>query len=204
MQRRIGLTSGIASGKSTVGALLLAHGWPLLDADQFAHEALTPGSPTSAAVLAHFGRDIQAAGEPARVNRAALGRIVFSDARERQWLEQLIHPLVRQRFDQCLSRLNEAPVVVLMVPLLFEANLTAMCSEIWLVDCEEQHQIQRLMRRSNLTEQEAKQRLQAQWPLAKKRQRADHIINNRGSKIDLSRQVESIIKQTRVEQKSID
>ena len=204
MQRRIGLTGGIASGKSTVGSLLMAHGWPLLDADQFAHEALTPGSPTSAAVLAHFGQVIQTAGEPARVNRAALGRIVFSDARERQWLEQLIHPLVRQRFDQDLSRLTDAPVVVLMVPLLFEANLTAMCSEIWLVDCEEAQQLQRLMRRSNLTEQDAKQRLQAQWPLATKRDRADQIIDNRGSKIDLSRQVEAIIKQTQIEQQSID
>ena len=192
MQRRIGLTGGIASGKSSVGSLLVTRGWPVLDADQFAHEALTPGSTTSDTVLAHFGQSIQTAGEPACINRAALARIVFSDSNERQWLEQLIHPLVRHRFYQELHRLNAAPVIVLMVPLLFEANLTAMCSEIWLVDCEEDQQIDRLMRRSNLTEQEAKQRLKAQWPLATKRQLADQIIDNRGSKDNLARQVASL------------
>ena len=194
MQRRIGLTGGIASGKSSVGSLLVARGWPLLDADAFAHEALTPGSTTSDAVLAHFGQSIQTVGEPACVDRAALGRIVFSNSKERQWLEQLIHPLVRQRFDQELHRLHAAPVIVLMVPLLFEANLTAMCSEIWLVDCEENQQVQRLMRRSNLTEHEAKQRLKAQWPLAAKRQLANQIIDNRGSKDDLVHQVAALIR----------
>ena len=112
-QRRIGLTGGIASGKSTVGRLLAARGLPLLDADGFAREALAPGSPGAQAVLARYGT----------LDRAALGRIVFADAAERQWLEQLVHPLVRARFAAELERLAAAPVVVLMIPLLFEAGL---------------------------------------------------------------------------------
>ena len=193
MQRRIGLTGGIASGKSSVGQLLSSHGWPVLDADRFAREALTRGSTATQAVLARFGRGVQAENAAGCVDRAALGRRIFADARERLWLEQLIHPLVRERFDQELQRLDAAPVVVLMVPLLFEANLTALCSEVWLVDCEQEQQILRLMQRNNLTQQEAKHRLAAQWPLADKRRLADQIIDNRGSKHQLFLQVAGLL-----------
>jgi len=184
-QRRIGLTGGIASGKSTVGRLLAARGLPVLDADLYAREALAPGSPGAKAVLTRYGT----------LDRAALGRIVFADGAERQWLEQLVHPLVRARFAAELERLGEAPVVVLMIPLLFEAGLEALCSEVWLVDCEEAQQLQRLMARDQLSEADARARIAAQWPLARKRGLADVLINNRGGPQQLEQAAEQALRE---------
>jgi dephospho-CoA kinase len=179
-QRRIGLTGGIASGKSTVGHWLEARGLPLLDADRFAREALAAGSAGARAVLQRYGAAVQAAGSDpaeAQLDRSALGRIVFHDPSERLWLEQLVHPLVRQRFDE---ELTAAPALVLMIPLLFEAGLEGLCSEIWLVDCDPATQLQRLMTRDQLNEADARARLGAQWPLERKRPLADLVIDNRG------------------------
>ena len=133
-QRRIGLTGGIATGKSSVAQLLATgHGLPVLDADAFAHEALAPGAPATHQVLQRFGPQVRAAGttaETAVLDRAALARIVFADPAERRWLEALVHPLVGQRMGEELTRLAKEPVVVLMVPLLFEAGLESLCSEV--------------------------------------------------------------------------
>ncbi|AII46402.1 hypothetical protein KR49_08080 [Synechococcus sp. KORDI-49] len=187
MQRRIGLTGGIASGKSTVGRWLEALGWPVLDADHFARDAIGPGQPQTLAVLERYGEVVAIDG--CAINRAALGRIVFRDASERAWLEQLIHPVVRERFDQALDALEDEPVVVLMIPLLFEAGLTGLCSEIWLVDCDEQQQLARMMQRDGLDAVQARARLGAQWPLARKRPLADRLIDNRGTKEELEDQL---------------
>jgi dephospho-CoA kinase len=171
-QRRIGLSGGIATGKSSVARLLAQrHGLPVLDADLYAREALAPGSPGAQAVLARYGE----------IDRAALGRIVFADAAERRWLEALVHPIVRARFDAELESLAAAPVLVLMIPLLFEAGLEDLCSEVWLVDCDEAQQLRRLIERDQLSEAEALARIAAQWPLARKRPLADRLIDNRGS-----------------------
>jgi dephospho-CoA kinase len=178
-QQRLGLTGGIASGKSSVGRLLAAQGLPLLDADLYAREALAAGSAGARAVLERYGT----------LNRAALGRIVFADPAERQWLEQLVHPLVRQRFAAELERLQQASVVVLMVPLLFEAGLEELCSTIWLVDCDEAQQLQRLMDRDQLSEADARARIEAQWPLARKRALADVVIDNRSGPEQLAAQL---------------
>ena len=182
-QRRIGLTGGIASGKSSVGALLAARGVPVLDADRYAREGLAPGTAATRAVLERYGERVQATGaEPGaeQLDRAALGRLVFADAEERHWLEALVHPLVRQRFAQELAALAEAPVVALMIPLLFEAGLEELCSEVWLVVCDGEQQRQRLMARDGLTEAEARGRIAAQWPLERKRALADRVIDNGG------------------------
>jgi dephospho-CoA kinase len=178
MQRRIGLTGGIASGKSSVGRLLEARGWPVLDADHYARNALAPNTAASQAVAQRFGATV---GSAADLDRKALGRIVFSDPDERRWLEALIHPVVRERFQHELAELKTEPVVVLMIPLLFETGLEALCSEIWLVDCEPHQQLERLMRRSGLNEADAQARLAAQWPLSRKRPLADRVIDNRGT-----------------------
>ena len=182
MQRRIGLTGGIASGKSSVGRLLEARGWPVLDADQYAHDALAPNTPASEAVVERFGA---AVGSASDLDRKALGRIVFSDSDERRWLEALIHPVVRERFDQELDALRSEPVVVLMIPLLFEVGLESLCSEVWVVDCDKEQQLERLRRRDGLSPGDAEVRLDAQWPLSRKRALADRVIDNRGSSEDL-------------------
>ena len=104
-QRRIGLTGGIASGKSTAARWLEAQGVPVLDADLFAREVLAPGTAGSEAVLARYGEAVctKESSQPASVDRASLGRIVFSDPAERRWLESLVHPLVRERFTAQLN-----------------------------------------------------------------------------------------------------
>ncbi len=198
-QRRIGLTGGIASGKSSVGHLLASRfGLPVLDADLYAREALAPGTQASAAVLARYGAAVlanpdaepEATPTAAAIDRAALGRLVFSDAAERQWLEKLIHPAVRRRFELELARLKTAPVVVLMIPLLFEAGLEGLCSEVWLVDCDPEQQLNRLIGRDRLSETDARARISAQWPLACKRALADVVIANNGSRDNLPAEVQ--------------
>ena len=178
-QRRIGLTGGIASGKSSVGHWLERQGLPVLDADQFAREALEPGRDATNTVLQRYGSTVQAEGGVA-IDRAALGRIVFQDPAERHWLEQLIHPIVRDRFNQALTLHAKTPAVVLMIPLLFEAGLESLCSEIWLVDCNESQQLERLITRDGLSAEAAQARIDAQWPLSRKRGLADHVIANQG------------------------
>lgn len=200
-QRRIGLTGGIASGKSSVGRLLAARGVPVLDADQYARDALAPGSLATQAVLE--GERVRAASsrrgaepEAAELDRAALGRIVFADGAERRWLEQLVHPLVRARFEDELARLAGAPAVVLVVPLLFEAGLEGLCSEVWLVDCEAEQQLKRLMQRDGLSEAAAAARIQAQWPLERKRPLADQLIDNRTDPSQLPARLGRLLKES--------
>ena len=197
-QRRIGLTGGIATGKSSAGHwLATVAGLPVLDADRYAREALAPGSPGARAVLERYGVAVREPAEAAPgaveaamvLDRSALGRIVFPNPAERRWLEQLVHPLVRARFDQQLAAQADAPVLVLMVPLLFEAGLTGLCSEVWLVDCDEDQQLQRLIARDHCSEAEARARIAAQWPLEQKRPLADCLLNNSGSPVELVRQL---------------
>lgn len=181
--RRIGLTGGIATGKSSVARCLAEqHRIPVLDADLYAREALAPGTEASRAVLSRYGRAVHgehpANGVPS-IDRAALARIVFADAAERQWLEQLVHPLVRARLCAALVPLESAPVVVLMIPLLFESGLERLCSEVWVVDCgSETEQMRRLMARDGIGAVAAQARLRAQWPMEAKLSRADVIIDN--------------------------
>ena len=152
MQRRIGLTGGIASGKSSVGRLLEARGWPVLDADHYARDALArtrlhpkPWLSVSAQrSAAHRSRPQSP--RPDRVQQFPRTPLV----------EDLIHPVVRDRFDQELDALQGEPVVVLMIPLLFEAGLESLCSEVWLVDCEPEQQLERLMQRDGLNEAKPK------------------------------------------------
>jgi dephospho-CoA kinase len=191
-QRRIGLTGGIATGKSSAARLLEQHhGLPVLDADLYARQALEPGQPATEAVLERFGPGVVSSGGV--VDRRALGAIVFNNQDERRWLEQQVHPIVRQRFDQELVQLDTNPAVVLMIPLLFESGLEALCSETWLVDCDESQQLQRLMARDQLNEAEAQARMDAQWPLARKRPLADVLISNRGDAAALNAQLEDAL-----------
>jgi len=183
-QRRIGLTGGIASGKSSIGHYLAEkHGLAVLDADQYAREALGTDSQATKAVLQRYGKAVEAERQNNGIslNRSALGQIVFNDAAERHWLEQLVHPIVRQRLDSELALLTEATSVVLMIPLLFEAKLTDLCSEVWLVDCSSAQQCQRLLDRDGLSREDSERRIAAQWPMSQKRDLADLVIDNSGA-----------------------
>jgi dephospho-CoA kinase len=193
--RRIGLTGGIATGKSTVaGVLANRHGIPVIDADQLARSALAPGTAATRAVLQRYGRTVQAVDAPPSVDRPALARLVFADPTERQWLEQLVHPLVRAGFQAELERLKAEPVVVLMIPLLFEAGLESLCTEIWVVECgSEEEQLRRLQARDGLSQEDALARLRAQWPMAEKLARADLVLSTAGSPSELAARVQAAL-----------
>jgi dephospho-CoA kinase len=194
--RRIGLTGGIATGKSTVGRVLAErHGIPVLDADQMARDALAPGTAATLAVLQRYGREVQEAGSsPPSLDRPALARLVFADPTERRWLEQLIHPLVRAGFQTELEHLKAEPVVVLMIPLLFEAGLESLCTEIWVVECgSEEEQLHRLQARDGLNREAALERVRAQWPMGEKLARADLVISTVGSPTEVAARVEAAL-----------
>ncbi|MDC0261326.1 dephospho-CoA kinase [Synechococcus sp. AH-551-N17] len=175
-QRRIGLTGGIASGKSSVGKYLTTLGLPVLDADVYSRRALAHGTKAAEAVLQRYGSLVK---QPLdSINRSALGQIVFNDPKERLWLEQLIHPIVLNSFEEEIAQQPKTTALVLMIPLLFEASLQTMCSEIWVVHCDPAQQLQRLCRRDGLDESTALTRIKSQWPLSEKCQSADLVLDN--------------------------
>ena len=180
-QRRIGITGGIASGKTLIGNFLFqAKQWPILDADLYAHEALKPESEISKKVLLRYGEQIiQESTENYQIiNRKALAKIVFQNDVEKQWLEEIIHPFVNKRIEEELDKLKSNSVVILIIPLLFEKNYTSICSEICYIDCPSFIQLKRLQARDKLSLEEANQRIYAQWENSFKKQLADHIITN--------------------------
>lgn len=191
MGRIIGLTGGIATGKSTAADYMTQHhGVPVLDADVYAREAVEPGSLILGAIADRYGGSIlQPNGS---LNRSQLGEIIFNDPAEKRWLEQQIHPYVRQRFAEAMAELD-APVVVQAIPLLFEADLTDQVSETWVVSCSEAQQRQRLMDRNGLSLEQAQARITSQMPLNEKADRADRVLDNSGDRLYLYRQIDAAL-----------
>ena len=180
-QRRIGITGGIASGKTIIGNFLSqAKQWPILDADLYAHEALRAESQISQKVFLRYGSKIMQNSSKKNqiINRKILAKIVFQNDIEKKWLEEIIHPFVNKRIDEELEKLKSNPEVILIIPLLFEKNYTNLCSEICYIDCSRSMQLKRLQSRGGLSLEEANQRIDAQWQNAVKKQFSDHIINN--------------------------
>ena len=191
-QRIIGLTGGIATGKSTVSDYLAtAHQLPVLDADIYAREAVAIGSPILAALAQRYGSAILLA--DGSLNRRHLGSIIFSQPAEKQWVEQQIHPFVRQRFTQVSSRYPTTQTLVYAIPLLFEANLTHLVSEIWVVVCGKTQQQERLMTRNNLSLAEAKNRIKSQLSLDIKTAQADRILDNSSDRATLYQQLDGAL-----------
>jgi len=180
-QRRIGITGGIASGKTMIGDFLFqAKQWPILDADLYAHEALRTESQISKKVLLRYGsKIIQDSNKNGQIiNRKALAKIVFQNDIEKKWLEGIIHPFVNKRIDEELEKLKSNSILILIIPLLFENNYTGLCSEICYIDCSRSMQLKRLQSRDKLSLEEANLRIDALWDNALKKQFADHIITN--------------------------
>jgi dephospho-CoA kinase len=174
----IGITGGIAMGKTTVSNYLAtAHHLPVLDADLIAREAVEPGSPILSQIIDRYGSHLLRL--DGSLDRAKLGAIVFSDPAERTWLEQQIHPFVRNVLQTERDRLSQShSTIVLVIPLLFEANMTDLVTDIWVISCPESQQIQRLMQREKLTLEQAQARIHSQMSIEEKRDRADVILDN--------------------------
>ena len=180
-QRRIGITGGIASGKTIIGDFLFqAKQWPILDADLYAHEALSAENEIAKKVYLRYGSKIikNSSKNNQIINRKALAKIIFQNDVEKKWLEGIIHPFVNKRIEEELEKLKSNPILILIIPLLFEKNYTGLCSEICYIDCSRRMQLKRLQSREELSLEEANQRIDAQWDNALKKQFADHIINN--------------------------
>lgn len=193
-QRIIGLTGGIATGKTTVSRHLADHhGLPILDADIFARQAVAPGSVILQAIAQRHGASIL--NDDGTLHRRQLGDIIFQSPQEKAWLEQQIHPFVRQRFAEEMARLTAAPIVVQAIPLLFEAGLANQVSEIWVVTCPEAVELARLMARDSLSQEAAQNRVQNQWPLAEKARRADVVLENDTTLSALYQQVDQALGQ---------
>ncbi|NBD18948.1 MAG: dephospho-CoA kinase [Cyanobacteria bacterium] len=188
-QRRIiGLTGGIATGKSTVSDYVhQAYQVPVLDADQYARDAVSQDSPILTLIQKRYGDKIlQADGS---LDRSRLGQIIFDQPSEKQWLEQQIHPYVRQRIETELSQLS-AKLVLVVVPLLFEAKMTDLVTEIWVVTCSPEQQLARVIQRDGLSETEARSRIASQMPLFQKVAQADVVIDNQTNIDELQQQVD--------------
>lgn len=190
--RIIGLTGGIASGKSTVSAMLRELGARVLDADEYAREAVTPGSQGLAEVAAAFGPDVLR--PDGSLDRARLGRIVFADEAARKRLNAIVHPRVREAMaaDIDRARAEGLPAIVLDVPLLFEGGLDAICDETWVVSVDPATQLARLRARDGSNEAEARARVAAQMPLVDKVARATAVIDNNGTPAQTRAQVERL------------
>lgn len=185
----IGLTGGIATGKSTVAGLLRENGLQVLDADQLAHQAIEPGGPAYAAVIREFGPDIVKANRS--IDRKQLGKIVFKDPERRRRLEELVHPSVIKAIEAAIARHRaggaEQPLVV-EVPLLFEVGLAGLFDRVLMVSMAPEVQRRRLQQRDKLSNEEIETRIASQMPLTEKEARADYVIFNNGSLDELRRQ----------------
>lgn len=187
--RVIGLTGGIASGKSTVARLIEATGIPVLDADQLAREVVLPGTPALKAIEAIFGTGVL--NPDGSLNRGATAEAVFSNPVLRRQLEEIIHPAIKRLAEARLTALAEAgtPVVIYMAPLLIEAGATDRVDEIWVVFVDRETQLNRLMTRDGLSRDAAESRLAAQMPMEEKRQYGNLVIENSGREDELETRV---------------
>ncbi len=184
---RVALTGGIATGKSYCLAKLASFGVPVLDADKLAREAVVPGSPALAAVAARFGAAVMRA--DGSLDRAALGRIVFSDRAARADLEAIVHPEVYHRISEWFASMPKTRVAIADVPLLFETGHNHDFDRVLVAACTQAEQLRRLITRDGLSEADARARLNAQWPIEEKVARGDYIIRTDGTLADTDEQV---------------
>jgi dephospho-CoA kinase len=190
--RVIGLTGGIASGKSTVAKTLERLGAAIIDADLLAREVVAPGEAAYQAIVAEFNEGIL---NPDRtINRRALGRLVFADPDARRRLEAITHPAIGRRAEQKLADLSRdgTRVVFYVAPLLIESGATSRVDEIWVVYADRETQTKRVMERDGIGRDEALQRISAQMPMDEKKKFGNVVIDNRGTPAETERQVREI------------
>lgn len=202
--RVIGLTGGVAMGKTTVSDYLAnVHHLPVLDADLYAREAVEPGSKLLPEIVERYGSGVLT--PQGRLDRMRMGEIIFNRQPERLWIEQQIHPYVRDRMTTELKRLGKqgCSTCVLAIPLLFEARMTDLTSEIWVVACPLHQQIERLMQREiegsvreHLSSTQVQARIKSQMPIEQKINLADVVLDNSSTLEALLIQVDAALNPT--------
>ena len=188
----IGLTGGIATGKSTAASMLRQLGAKIIDADELAREIVEPGQEAWQEIVAAFGREIVR--EDKSIDREKLRKKVFADPQARKRLESITHPRIRTLGQQRIQQLaaEGAEIVVYMAPLLFENQVQLWLRPVILVACDPATQKRRLQKRDRLNKKEIEQHLKAQMPLDEKRQLADFVIENNGSLVELEDKVREV------------
>lgn len=180
MAKVIGLTGGIASGKSTVTAFLREQGYPVIDADAVVHELQAKGGKLYQVLVKEFGQDILSA--DGNLDRVKLGQAVFADSKLRARLSDLQDQIIRQELLDRRDVLKQTEQVVFMdIPLLYEADYSGEVDEVWLVYVDRAQQLERFMKRNSLSVQDAENRLAAQLSLEEKRGKAQFVIDNSGA-----------------------
>ncbi|MEK4028511.1 MULTISPECIES: dephospho-CoA kinase [Bacillaceae] len=191
----IGLTGGIASGKSTVSRLLQELGYTVVDADVAARAVVEPGRPALLQIVETFGEGILL--PDGSLDRSRLGELIFNDKEQREKLNSIVHPAVRQFMiaEKDAAVAAGKQTIIMDIPLLFESELTWMVEKVIVVYTSEATQLDRLMARNHLDEAAAKARIASQLPLADKVERADAVIDNNGSIMQTKEQLLEIIKE---------
>ncbi|MEM9102953.1 MAG: dephospho-CoA kinase [Pseudomonadota bacterium] len=193
---QVGLTGGIGSGKTSVSNRFADWGITIVDADLVARDVVAPGQPALTAIVAHFGD--QVLNDSGELDRKALRHLIFKDPDERQWLNQLLHPLIQKQFQQQL-RMAQSDYVIGVVPLLYESLQSSphayTFDRIIVVDCDESLQIARTIERDNIDDKLAKQMLNQQASRQQRLSLADDIIVNNANENHLFQQVDQLHKQ---------
>lgn len=189
----IGLTGGIASGKSTVSNYLKSKSIPIVDADIVSREVVMPGSKGLQAIVDTFGKDIL---EEDHLNRKVLRELIFNDEEKRLQLNRILHPIIHDEILKQIQALkaNNEPIIIFDAPLLLENNLKYMVDELWLVSTSVTKQIERLINRDNMTLESAESIISKQMPLTEKETFSDVILDNNSTVEALLEQVDKILK----------
>ena len=195
MGKIIGITGGIASGKSTVTNFLRQKGFQVVDADALVHQLQKPGGRLYQVLVQHFGQDIVS--ENGELNRTLLASLIFSNTEEREWSKQIQGEIIREELARLRDQLAHTEEIFFMdIPLLFEQDYSAWFDETWLVYVEPDVQMERLMKRDQLSKDLAISRLSAQWPLEEKKGLASQVIDNNGSQDQLLAQLNSLLERS--------
>lgn len=191
----IGLTGGIATGKSTVSRMLKDRDVPVVDADVIAREVVQPGEPAYRKIVDLFGKEILL--ESGEIDRKKLGKVIFAEEEKRKQLNQIVHPAVREQMLATRDQLIAAgkDLVVLDIPLLFESKLVHFVEKVVVVYVKEEIQLKRLMDRDNSTSEEAMSRINAQLSIEEKARLADKVIDNSGTREETERQLNDLLEQ---------
>ena len=195
MGKIIGITGGIASGKSTVTNFLRQRGFQVVDADALVHQLQTPGGRLYQVLVQHFGQDIVS--ENGELNRPFLASLIFSNPEEREWSRTTQGEIIREELASLRDKLVHTESIFFMdIPLLFEQDYSSWFDETWLVYVNRDIQLERLMKRDQLSKELAEARLSAQWPLEEKKGLASQIVDNNGSQDQLLAQVNSLLERS--------
>lgn len=191
---KIGLTGGVATGKSTVAKILKEKGTEIISSDELAHKAMAPGGPAYDGVISQFGPEILLS--DGKIDRRLLGEIVFKDESARKRLESIIHPIVLKGIIEGFEDYSKqrAKIVIVEVPLLFEVGWMDLFDYIWVIYSPYERQLERLIQRDHLSEIQAKERIASQMPLEEKKKRADVVIQNDNDLGSLEKQVITLLK----------